>query len=147
MINFQGSKAQMLVCILHINSHEEKEKSQTYSKWICLKSVITVYCGCNLFFFLFFLTSPCSDVLERYSTCINTSPDSTTLFYCLSLTFLIETLVSLSIPNIFDDETGKWISFVSKSLQTIHFKTITAFVTSRQLLKRWKMVNIGPTSK
>lgn len=46
--------------------------------------------------------------------------DSTAPFYRPSCTFLIETLISLSIHNIFDDETpfdGKRISFASKSLQ------------------------------
>lgn len=50
-----------------------------------------------------FSTSPLVQLYLR-GTCSNTNTDSTTLFYSLTLTFLIETLISLSIHNIFDGE-------------------------------------------
>lgn len=57
-------------------------------------------------------------VLRLRGTASKRNTGSTTLFYSLSLTFLIKSLISLSIHNIFDDEMcfdGKRISFVSKS--------------------------------
>lgn len=83
-----------------------------------------------------FVTNPLAQLYVR-GTHSKTNNDSTPLLYRLTRTFLIETLISLSPHNIFDDEMlfdGKWISFASKSSRCIRFKTITTFVTSRQLL-------------
>lgn len=43
-------------------------------------------------------------VLRLRGTASKRNTGSTTLFYSLSLTFLIKSLISLSIHNIFDDE-------------------------------------------